>query len=395
MASNSEVRESSATVSALEATASAIKKAASRRALNRRRFMSTLGIVGAASGAALVANKAINPPSVKALGPTQTDVLNFALNLEYLEATFYSFITQGVDLPPAVTVGSGTVWNQLAKVTFPNQQITDLMNELYYDELGHLLGLRNLLGSSAIARPTLDLLGTNNAKTTTATITAPNALSLARTLEDTGVTAYTGAATLLSGQNLTFASQVLAVEGFHSGALRFLSIQQAAPYTPTYSFTFTGNTTSGSTIITSASSVSFLVAGQVISGPGIPNGATVVSFDSVALTVTISANATATGTKVSLVVDDSTDVKPGDLGTTALASAGPANVAGTTTQYTGFFATTGAATTTGAIPAGEAFARTTSQVLSVVYATSSAIPNAGITKGGFFPSGVNGIITTI
>jgi hypothetical protein len=36
---------------------------------------------------------------VTSASPAETSILNFALNLEYLEATFYSFITQGQDLP--------------------------------------------------------------------------------------------------------------------------------------------------------------------------------------------------------------------------------------------------------------------------------------------------------
>jgi hypothetical protein len=372
-----------------------LKRIASRRTLNRRNFMTALGVTGAATGAALVAKNAVRPARVEAAAPSQIDVLNFALNLEYLEATYYSYVTTGGDLPSAITVGSGPVYNYPAKVTFPNQQITDLINEIYYDEISHVQALRNLLGASAIGRPTLDLAGTNKSSGGSATVTAAAALSLLRVFEDVGVTAYAGAAPLLSGSNLTYASQILAVEGFHAGALRLLSIQQATPYAPTYSFTFKANTTSGSTSINTATTLAFVQVGQVISGPGIPKGATVTSFDPVGLTLSISAAATATGSQVSLVTYDAADVAPGDLGTAALASAGPANIAGTTVQYTGFFATSGSTTSTGSVPPGVAFARSTSQVLSIVLATSGAAPNPGVANGGFFPKGFNGIITSI
>ena len=385
---NAEILDTAAAVEKL-------KKIASRRTVNRRKFMTALGVAGAATGAGIVARKATNPTAVEAAGPTQIDVLNFALNIEYLEATYYSYVTQGADLPAAITTGSGPIYNFPAKITFPTQQITDLMNELYFDEIGHVQALRSVLGSSAIARPTLDLSGANKTSGGSATVTAANAIALLRMFEDLGVTAYAGAAPLLSGSNLTYASQILAVEGFHAGALRLIAIQQSSPYNPTYSFTFKANTTSGSTSLTGATTLAFLQAGQVIAGTGIPVGATVTSYDPVGLTVTISAAATATGSQVSLTSYDSMDVAPGDLGTATLASAGPANIAGKTVQYTGFFATSGAATATSVVPAGTAFARTTSQVLSALYATTFAAPNPGVFKGGFFPSGFNGIINTI
>ena len=41
-------------------------------------------------------------------GPTDADVLNFALNLEYLEAQFYYFASYGEALPNSILGGSGT-----------------------------------------------------------------------------------------------------------------------------------------------------------------------------------------------------------------------------------------------------------------------------------------------
>lgn len=56
-----------------------------------------------------------------------------------------------------------------------------------------------------------------------------------------------------------------------------------------------GNTTSGSAVITGLSQTSDLVAGMALSGANIPGNTTIVSVDS-ASQVTVSANATATGT---------------------------------------------------------------------------------------------------
>lgn len=380
-----------------------IKRLASRRALNRRNFMAALGAAGAA-GTALVSSKRTPRPSVvEAAGPTQADVLNFALNLEYLEATFYSFITQGTDLPTTLTAGSGTVYNQLAKVTFPTQQITDLMNELYFDELSHVKALLSVLGPLAVARPTLDLLGTNNAKTATATITAPNAISYARLFEDVGVTAYAGAATMLSGAYLTSAAQILAVEGFHSGALRLVEIQNSTvPYTPAGYFEFFGVLTKGSTTVTNISSVTGIAVGQVLTGTGIASGTKVTAVSAADSTITLSTAATAStsANSVTLIVTtspgDPMDVKPADPGSASAAASGPSLVAGSSPAiYQGFFATAGTANSNSTTPAGVAFARTTSQVLSVVYSNAGAAPNPGVAGGGFFPGGFTGIIKTI
>jgi len=304
-----------------EVTARAL---AATRALSRRRFLTTVTAVSAAAaGAGLLAGCSTD---VMASGPAQSDVLNFALNLEYLEATFYVNITTGGDLVSASTTGSGAVTNAPGKLTFLNQQTTDILNEIAFDEQSHVTDLRAALGSGAVARPALNMgaLGT---------VTAANALSVARLFEDVGVTAYAGAAALLSGTNLTYAAQILGVEGFHAGALRLLCIQQ-------------GQT------------------GYVAAAAKPADGYDVLPFDpGVAAT-------SATG--------------PTASSTTVLPSASTGG---------GFFATAGATTALqlNGVFAGFAYTRTTSQVLSIVYGTTVA----GTTSGGFFPNGMNGNIKTI
>jgi hypothetical protein len=206
------------------ATVEKLKKISAGRALNRRHFMAAMGMTGAAAGAALLTgcDTSTTAPAASTPSVASTDVLNFALNLEYLEATFYSYITQGTDLPSSVLVGSGAVTGGTsAALTFtgPNAaQISDMLNEIYYDELSHVNDLLSILGTAAVARPAINLAAAG-------AITAANALSIARLFEDVGVTAYAGALGVLTSTNLSYATQILAVEGFHSGALRLVSIQ--------------------------------------------------------------------------------------------------------------------------------------------------------------------------
>ena len=207
-------------------TVEKLQEIAAGRTLNRRRFVTALGMTGAAAGAGLIGgcSSGTVTTSTNTNGGTsspQIDALVFALNLEYLEATFYAYITQGTDLSASLTASSGAVTGAPSKLSFTGtnaQQITDMLNEIYFDEVGHVTTLRTLLGSSGIPRPALNLSAFG-------AVTATNALSIARLLEDVGVTAYTGAAGSLGNSNLTFAAQILAVESFHSGALRLVSVQ--------------------------------------------------------------------------------------------------------------------------------------------------------------------------
>lgn len=290
-----------------------LNRVRTKRALNRRNFLAGLGVTGATlAGTAMMAGCGGRGNTVSAAGPTENDVLNFALNLEYLEATFYSYVATGGDIPSASTGGGpAPTGAPSAQPGFQTQQIADMFAEIYFDELSHVNDLRSVLGSAAVARPQLNLgaLGT---------VATDNYITFARLFEDVGVTAYAGAATALSGANLQYAAQILAVEGFHSGAVRLVAIQQGAAYLPT-----------------------------------------------------------------SVIPGDGYDVPPYDPGSVSAAEAGP-------TSTGGFFATAGAKGVN-STPPGFAYERTTSQVLAIVYANSAS----GTGKGGFYPDGMNGNITTV
>ncbi|HWB31900.1 MAG TPA: ferritin-like domain-containing protein [Acidobacteriaceae bacterium] len=202
-----------------------LNRIAASREVNRRRFLATLGMAGAAAGAGLISGCSTTSSTVPVTtsnpNQAQIDVLNFALNLEYLEATFYSFIALGKDISTSLLTGAGTLSGPPSQLTFTGNnasQIQDILSEIAYDEVNHVSGLRGLLGSAAVARPAINLAAFG-------AITASNALSFARLLEDVGVTAYASAIVALDGGNVTFASQILGVESFHSGALRLVCLQ--------------------------------------------------------------------------------------------------------------------------------------------------------------------------
>jgi hypothetical protein len=185
--------------------------------------MAALGMTGAAAGAAyLTGCTTTNSAAITAtVNLAQTDYLNFLLNFKYLEATFYSFITQGADLSGAAVTGSGAITGAPGKLTFTGSnasQITDMLNEIYYDETSHVTALRSILGDYAVPRPAINLAAAG-------AVNASSALSIARVLEDVAVTACAGAAGALSSTSLSYLFQILAVESFHSGALRLVSIQ--------------------------------------------------------------------------------------------------------------------------------------------------------------------------
>ena len=195
------------------------------RALNRRRFLTGLGATGLAAGAAIVAGcgssmKSTVPP-VMAGSPQPSDVLNFALNLEYLEASFYLYATTGTGLS-STDMGSGAgMVTGGAQVTNFSPAVANIAAQIAADEKTHVELLRSALGGAAVAMPNINLgaLGTINNQTLF--------LQVARAFEDTGVSAYIGAAQYLvsSVPDLTYAAQILAVEAYHASNIRFNIIQ--------------------------------------------------------------------------------------------------------------------------------------------------------------------------
>jgi hypothetical protein len=185
------------------------------RAVARRNFLRNVGLAGAGMVAGAVMEGCSSSTHAQA-GVMPSDILNFALNLEYLEAEFYSVATTGQTLSSSVTGGTSMATGG-SQVPFVTQEVQDMANEIAEDEMLHVQFLRTALGSAAVAEPSINLaaLGIGFANEN-------DFLVLARAFEDTGVSAYAGAAPALISNTtyLQAAAQILAVEAYHAGGIR-------------------------------------------------------------------------------------------------------------------------------------------------------------------------------
>jgi len=227
--------------------------AADRRRAERRNFIRATGTASLAAGGLMLLagcdthnhyHQPGGPTPSPSPTPTPTptssvsdaDVLNFALNLEYLEANFYSYAAFGTGLPADMMTGAGTQGKVTGgkQVSFSDPVVAQYAREIAADEIAHVAFLRKALGSAAIAQPTIDISASGPF---TAAAVAAGVISEGQTFdpyandenfllgafifEDVGVTAYKGGAPLLT--NATYieaAAGILAAEAYHAGLIR-------------------------------------------------------------------------------------------------------------------------------------------------------------------------------
>ena len=168
-------------------------------------------------------------------------ILNFALNLEYLEGEYYQRGVYGVGLPANLTTGLGNHGGVSggSQVPFQNGIVHDIAAEIANDEKSHIIFLRSTLGSSAVAEPTISLDAAFQAAAAAAGLPSTfnpfaddfSFLLGAYTLTEVGVTAYQGAAPFITNKTyLTAAGGILAVEAYHIGAIRTLLFAQQSNF---------------------------------------------------------------------------------------------------------------------------------------------------------------------
>lgn len=242
---------------------SQVLDAAEQRRFERRQFLRSASVLGmAAGGSALLAacgagdkNKAPTPTpsSTGTATPTPTgtatisyapaDVFAFALNLEYLEAQFFSMAATGKALDSTLTAGAttdvkvGTLTGG-KQVTFTDPVVADFAREIAADEKGHVTFLRTTLGTAVIAMPDINIDGSATGAFTAAARAAglvgssatfdpyasdTNFLLAAFMLEDVIVTAYKGIIPYVGTTTLLEATGGLqATEAFHAAMIRSL-----------------------------------------------------------------------------------------------------------------------------------------------------------------------------
>jgi hypothetical protein len=173
-----------------------------------------------------------------ALTPGDLAVLDFALNLEYLEAQYYSYATtgagidaQGVELTGRGKAGAVNV-PASPKVTFTTPSVQQYAMEIASDELAHVNFLRGVVAASgykSIAQPAIDLVGSFAAAASAAGLGSGfspftselNFLLGAFIFEDVGVTAYHGALpSLINKTVLTSAAGIMGTEAYHAAEVR-------------------------------------------------------------------------------------------------------------------------------------------------------------------------------
>jgi rubrerythrin len=170
------------------------------KGMTRQSFM----VRGAVTAGAVYGLGAVTPFVGQAIaqdGGGDVDILNFALTLEYLEAAFYDQALRKVSL-------SGDV-KSLATTIRDNEN----------EHVTALIGTIKKLGGKPVAAPGVDFGNAfKNQK---------SFLKLAQTFEDTGVSAYNGAAPAIqSDEVLAAAGSIVQIEARHAAAIRLLNGKQ-------------------------------------------------------------------------------------------------------------------------------------------------------------------------
>lgn len=166
-------------------------------------------------------------------------ILNFALQLEYLDSEYYTYATlgRGIESETVDISGSGTPGATTggAKINFGNAMLQSIAEQLALDERRQVTFLRNAitrLGGTPAAKPAIDLANPPRRKGIDPT--TPDGFLLAtHSFEDTGTSAYSGTARFLtSPDSIEGSARLLSVESQHLGLIRHIIAERGLAAQP-------------------------------------------------------------------------------------------------------------------------------------------------------------------
>lgn len=211
----------------------------------RRSFLQKLGLATAGTaGLATLAPSRARADDSPAPGNNDATILNFALNLEYLEAEYYLNATTGYGLEHAgIDVGKnpGDVFVKMnPKLNFTIPVFEQYANEIATDEANHVRFLREAIvaaGGTPVNRPQINLNKSFNVLGSLIGLDSfdpfANEINFflgAFIFEDVGVTAYKGVSPLLTHKGVRAAAAgILGAEAYHAGIIRTLLYSQDLP----------------------------------------------------------------------------------------------------------------------------------------------------------------------
>jgi len=151
------------------------------------------------------------PP--KSLGKGDIGILNYALTLEYLEAAFYNEATA----------------NNASKPFITGESLPTFLKTVTEDENAHVKALKQALGKKAVKSPKFDF--------GTTTSNEMEFIATAVTLENTGVSAYSGQVSNIDdGKVLKVAASIVTVEARHASVIGLIQANTQSGITPNGAF---------------------------------------------------------------------------------------------------------------------------------------------------------------